>query len=351
MWRIFTHDNWHIACMGGSQDQSDKIASYIAGWIRQNKTLEIYTLKNIKKETKTYSNSSASFHACSGTSVRGPHTTELIIDEQAAGEEKGGQRFIRAAIYEVSTSPDIRIIQSSTAQYVHGDFLKTWNDADKLGYKRYSWSIAKHISGNKDPYQVYQDSIPKNWKSNLPWIPDINMEILRTKASNDEWLVEALGGISLSSGLVLAPNDLKACICDGRGECNGCRPYENDYCPIVQYVVNVLEGVGSVPQKTADALKMFIHERVMGIDWGRGAPCAYTVLGKFRDWVFVLEAQEATGLTDREKIEMADNLAKKWDIEIIRPDPEQWVLNGMLAEKGYAIHELFSFEGGCEKYG
>ena len=353
MWRIYTHDNWHIACMGGSADQSDKIASYITGWIRNNKMLEIYTLKNIKKETKTFSNCSASFHACSGTSVRGPHTTELIIDEQAAGEEKGGQRFIRAAIYEVSTSPDIRIIQSSTAQYVHGDFLKTWNDADKLGYKKYTWAIAKHITGQKDAYQIYRDSNPDNWYSNLPWVKDINIRILRKKASNDEWLVEALGGISLSSGLVFSPEDLKSCICNGRGLCDMCEPYVEGKCPIVQYIISVLEGVAEsqVPISTAKTLQKFVHERVMGIDWGRSSPCAFIVLGKFRDWVFVLEAVEVVGLTDREKIQMAHEMAQKWGIEIIRPDPREWVLNGMLSEYGYAVHELFSFEGGNEKYG
>jgi hypothetical protein len=356
MWRIFTHDNWHIACMGGSQEQSDKIAFYISGWIRENNTLKQYSLKNIKKETMTYSNSSASFHACSGTSVRGPHTTELIIDEQAAGEEEGGGRFIQAALYDVSTSQDIRVIQSSTAQYVQGDFYKTWQDADKLGYKKYTWSIARHISGNKDQYANYKDKDPNHWKSNIPWIPDVNVQILRKKSSDDEWLVEALGGISLSSGLVFNPQDLTSCICDGRGVCPAlvddltCQAYEVGKCIAVQYVVNVIEGKDDVPVNTRQAVNMFIKERVMGIDWGRGSPCAYVVLGKFKDWVFVLDAVEVTGLTDQEKIQMADDMAKKWDIEIIRPDPREWVLNGMLADKGYAIHELFSFEGGNEKY-
>lgn len=350
MWRIYTHDNWSIACMGGSQEQSDKIASYITGWIRNNPVLEQYSLKNIKKETITYNNSSASFHACSGTSVRGPHTTELIIDEQAAGEEKGGGKYIQAALYDVSTSTNIRVIQSSTAQYIHGDFLKTWNEADKMGYKRYTWAIAKHTSGNKDPYVVYKDQNPKHWVSNIPWIPTINVEILRKKASDDEWLVEALGGISMSSGLVLSPEDFKSCLCDGKGLCNECKPYQEKECPIIQYIVNVMEGYGNVPISTTECLKRFVKERVMGIDWGRGSPCAFVVLGKFKDWVFVLEAVEFTGLTDREKIDYADELAKKWSIEIIRPDPREWTLNGMLAEKGYSIHELFSFEGGNEKY-
>jgi hypothetical protein len=366
MWRIFTHEKYHIACMGGSQEQSDKIAFYIGGWIRNNNILTNYTMKKILKEVITYSEGSATFHACSTTSVRGPHTHDLIIDEQAAGEEKKeGQRSIQAAIWDVSTSPDIHIIQSSTAHYIHGDFLRTWNDAEKLGYKKYNWSIAKHISGEKDPYKTFQDANIKHWKSNVPWIPDLNIEILRNKRGNDKWLVEALGGISMTSGLVFNPADLGACICD-REECDTCESYKDGVCPLLQFIANS-EGLREeeIPLKSSDALKRFVHERVLGIDWGRGSPCAYVVLGRFRDWVFVLEARELTGLTDQEKVQTAVELIIKWEVEIVRPDPREWVLNGMLdtawieqmrqlgkpsVEVPFSVHELFSFEGGQEKY-
>jgi hypothetical protein len=299
---------------------------------------------------KTHKNGSATFHACSATSVRGPHTHDVIIDEQAAGEEKGGGRFIRAAIWEVSTSPDIHIIQCSTAHYIHGDFLQTWNNYQKLGYKRYNWAIAKHINGETDPYKIYQDGNPKHWKSNIPWMPDLNVEILRTKESNDSWLVEALGGISMTSGLVFNPLDLGSCLCD-RGPCDICEAYKDRVCAIIQYIA-FLEGIPKevIPLKTSDCLKRFIHERVLGIDWGRGSPCAYVVLGRFKDWVFVLEAIELIGQTDQEKVQIALDLCKKWDVEIVRPDPREWVLNNQIADAGYAVHELFSFSGGNEKY-
>jgi hypothetical protein len=352
MWRIFTHEKWSVSCMGGSQDQSDKIASYIQGWIRNNSVLESYTLKNIQRETYTYSEGDARFHACSGTSVRGPHTHDLIIDEQAAGEEGGGQRAIRAAIWEVSTSPDIHIIQSSTAHYIHGDFLTTWNDAPKLGYKRYQWAIAKHISGEKDPYKVYQDTNPKHWLSNVPWMPQLNVEVLRIKEQNDEWLVEALGGISMSSGLVFSPADLRSCFC--QAACDICDPYKDGVC--LEFVQRVLfmEGVSleDLPTSTQEAVDKYIHNRVLGIDWGRGSPTAYVVLGEFRDWVFVLEAHETVGLTDQEKLDLAVELCKKWQCEVIRPDPREWALNGWIAERVEAsVHELFTGEeGGNEKY-
>jgi hypothetical protein len=352
MWRIYTHENYHIASMGGSQEQSDKIASYIQGWIRNSQELENYTLKSIQRETITQSDGQATFHACSATSVRGPHTHDIIIDEQAAGEEHGGQRFIRAAIWDVSTSPDIHIIQSSTAHYIHGDFLATWNDAPKLGYKRYQWSIAKHISGEIDPYKTYEDTNSKHWLSNVPWIPQINIEILRNKESNDKWLVEALGGISMSSGLVFSPADFNVSIC--KADCDECEAYKDGVCLNIVQRILFEEGTPeeALPIKTSDGLKQFFHERVLGIDWGRGSPTAFVVLAKFRDWVIVLEAHETLGLTDQEKIDMAVELCKNWEIEIVRPDPREWTLNGWLAERTEAaIHELFSGpEGGNEKY-
>lgn len=350
-WRIFTHQNWHIASMGGSAEQTEKIRSYIMGWMRHNDDLYRFKSKMIMTEIKTWGNSSVSFHACSGTSVRGPHTHDLIIDEQAAGEEGGGTKFIKAAIWDVSTSPDIHIIKSSTAHFIHGDFLHTWNNAEALGYKKYRWAIAKHISGEKDPYKTYQDHHSKHWVSNVPWIPDLNIEIFRRNKSNDEWLVEALGGISITSGLVFNPADLNACICDRcLDEGKECIPYKEGHCPIVQYFLQ-LEGVRvrDIPRSTKQALAQYVKERIEGIDWGKNAPCAYTAVGRFRDIVFVLGSKERVGMSDKEKIDTGDDMAKLWSVDILRPDPREWAYNNALTGRGYAVHELFSFEGGQEK--
>ena len=348
IWRIMTHENWHIACLGGSQEQSDKIHSYIVHWV-QSCEWRKYFLRFITSEVKTHANASATFHACSGTSVRSPHTHEIIIDEQAAAEERGGEKYVKAAIWEVSTSPDLHIIRSSTAHYIHGEFLQIWNNANKLGYKKYQWAIAKHISGEKDSLKIYKDTNPNHWMSNLPWMPNKNAGILRQNKSNDEWLVEALGGISISSGLVFNPLDIGACACD-RPECDICEPWKDGVCFILQVI---FEMAGIPPEKislkASDLLK-FITNRVLGIDWGKNAPSAFIVLGLFKDWVIVLDHVEMAGLTDQEKIFTALDLAQKWQVEIIRPDPEQWSLNNILSEKGYAVHELLSFGGGRDKY-
>jgi hypothetical protein len=351
MWRIFTHESWHIACMGGSKDQSDKIHSFITGWIQNSDDLRKYKLKLIEKEVKSLANGSATFHACSGTSIRGPHTHDIIIDEEASGEEAGGTKFIRAAIWDVSTSPDIHIIKSSTAHFVHGDFIQTWNNSEKLGYKRYRWAIAKHISGEKDPYKVFNDMNPKNWKSNVPWIPEMNIPILRNDKSNDEWLVEALGGISISSGLVFNPNDIDSCICTLCPDHNmQCLPYKEGHCVIIQMMLELLGAPKEmIPESTRKALMEFVKERVEGIDWGDVSPCAYTVVGRLRKLAFVLFSNELLGQTDSEKINFATNLARNLIVENVRPDPREWAYNNALRDAGLAVHTLFNIEGGRDK--
>ena len=348
-WRIYTHEYYNISCMGGSGEQSDKIQSYIRGWLRHSDDicpLKSFTMKDVKRIIKTFCNSSATFHSCSATSVRGPHVRDIIIDEEAAGEESGGTRYIKAALWEISTSEDLRIIKSSTPHLTFGDFLETWNEFEKLGFKRYQWAIAKHITGEKNPYLIFEDLNVNHWFTNVPWSSDETIRILRRQKSNEEWLTEALGAVSISSGLVFKPADLQACICN---ECEVCRPYQDGKCPLVQYFLN-LEGMKpeEIPATTHQALH-YVGERLIGIDWGKIAPDCYSTIGKFKDMVFVLDFVELYGQSDAEKISTTVKFAVKWGVEIIRPDPEQWSYANKLLDMGYAVHELFSFEGGQEK--
>lgn len=350
-WRIFTHEFYHISCMGGSSEQSDKVQNYITGWIRHNEDLRKFTLKNVRRSMKTFAESSVSFHSCSATSVRGPHVRDIIIDEEAAGEERGGTRYIKAAMWEISTAKDMRIIKSSTPHLTFGDFLETWNEFDKLGFKRYQWAIAKHTDGQTDPYKIYKDTIPSHWVTNVPWAADKTIQHMRRQKSNEEWLVEALGAISMSSGLVFKPTDIDTCVCN---ECEVCHPYENPSehfagCPLIRYYL-LLEGmrIDDAPKMPKQALQ-YVGDRVEGIDWGKVAPDCYSAIARYGDTVFVLDFKELYGQDTDEKIGTADNMAKKWSIEIIRPDPEQWAYAEKLQDMGYAVHELFSFEGGNEK--
>lgn len=350
MWRIFTHDKYQMACMGGSTEQSDIIQQYMRGWKRNSPDLKSFTWKDIQGEYRTFAQSSCRFVACSPTSTRGKHVREVIIDEQAAGEEAGGEKYIRAFTWQASTSEDLKIIRSSTPHYVHGDFLKIWNDYKKLGYKRYRWAVARHNSGELDPYLIYEDSNPYNWFSNVPWSSDKTIQMLRRNKSNEEWLAEALGAFSRASGLVFNPLDITACVCSRCLDIGQpCKPFKEEHCPVIQYYMQ-LEGLPEkqIPLSTRKAL-MKVKQRVMGIDWGHVAPDAYCVVGKFRNTAFVLHQMETTGQNDEEKIQVATEFGKTWGTEILRPDPREWAYNNELANIGFAVHELFAFEGGSEK--
>jgi hypothetical protein len=289
-------------------------------------------------------------HNCSEGGSRGAHVTELIIDEAASADKVGKTDIILSAKAQVSTSPDIRIVETSTAQTISGDFYDTWRNAEAKGYKRYTWSLAKHISGNKNIYEVYKDRNPKNWKSNVPWVKDQNIEYFRREYNDDKFLVEILGGIGKSSGLVFAPEDIEACVCKRciEEKIGDCKPYEEGYCPLIQYYMN-LSGEKNIPKSNEDALRA-IQTRVEGIDWGRKAPSTYVAVGKYKNIIFVLDAQEVVGVSDSAKIQKAINIAKEWKINVLRPDPREWAYNNTLRNKGFTVHELWTDKGGEDKY-
>ena len=239
---------------------------------------------------------------------------------------------------------------NSTAQTISGDFYDTWRNAEAKGYKRYTWSLAKHISGNKNIYEVYKDRNPKNWRSNVPWVKDQNIEYFRREYNDDKFLVEILGGIGKSSGLVFAPEDIEACVCKRciEEKIGDCKPYEEGYCPLIQYYMN-LTGEKNIPKSNEDALRA-IQTRVEGIDWGRNAPSTYVAVGKYKSIIFVLDAQEVVGVSDSAKIQKAINVAKEWKINVLRPDPREWAYNNTLRNKGFTVHELWTDKGGEDKY-
>jgi len=324
-WKIFCFDGTDISAMGGSAEQSEKIQAYITEWERRNDFIRKSIRKNVQRRIQAQSYNEVIFMSCSGQSVRGPHTNILIQDEVCAGEEAGEIKHIRAAEWEVSTSPDIQIIKTSTAQYVFGDFVDIIEDPEHYGYKVYRWSIAKHESGITDPYSIYK--YKTGWSPNVPWIKQEAIDILRKNKSDYEWLVEALGGVARRSGAVVNPEDLKIAICK---LCDVCVPY-SDSCVV-----------------KPDILKK-ITERYLGIDWGRNAPHAFTVVGRLKNKVYILFNEELIGVRDEEALKTAEDLCKLWTIPIVLPDPAQYPFNNQLIERGLTVYQLFTQYGGQEK--
>jgi hypothetical protein len=326
------------------------LQNYIKGWIRNNPLLQRFTWKNVRKIIKTYSNSTVTFAGLSPTSTHSKHVKCVIVDEEASGDEKGGTKYIRAALWQIGASKDVKVFKVSTIHAVSGDFIDTWINAEKLGYTRFTWSIAKHISGETDPYKVFADKNPTHWLKNIPWGDENTIRKLRLDKTDSEWLIEGLGAMSRGSGLVLNPTDIDAAVCD---LCEECKPYEIG-CTILSYYL-FKAGIGDPkiqpspdnPQYVEYG-KRYLDEKVIGIDWNQVHPDCYTCLGRYGNESFVVDFRNPLGQSDDSKIDTAVEIANNWGVEVIRPDPEQWSYANTLLDKGYSVHKLWT-QGGQEK--
>jgi len=330
IWLLISYDIGDISAMGGSEEQSIKIQGYITEWERLNSYMKKSIIQNTKGRpakvvVKNYNE--AIFMSCSATSVRGPHTVKLFQDEVCAGEERGNIEQIKASFGEVSTSPDIGVVMTSTAHYIFGLFKEILDNPEEYGFKSYRWSIAEHESGVEDPYLIYK--FKTGWKPKVPWVTQEALDFLRKMFSDEEWLVEVLGGVATMSGSVINPEDLAVAVCE---ECDECEPYKFPDCKLI---------------KKSDFGQ--ITERRLGIDWGDIAPNAYTVVGRLREHVYVLFSGEKVGIRDTEALELAEAIIKEWKAEITLPDPSQYPMNNALADRGVAVHKIFTKYGGQAK--
>jgi hypothetical protein len=345
-WRLCTNDYWSMCAMGGSAEQSTMIHRYTTLWRENSEILQQVLIRDVngrEPEIRSIWKSSAFYLACSEKSTRGKHVKEFLIDEEVAGEKtKEGAEAIQAAFYQVSTSKNVKLIRSSTCQSVSGEFYKVWQDAEKLNYKRYNWSLAKHISGKKDQYLIYKDGNPEHWLPNVPWTSIDVIQQYRRQDSNEKFLVEVLGGISVGSGLVFKPEDISIALsyCDKCPIASDCKPYSEE-CKIIQNVLK-LSGLPDekIPKTTKECLTM-INERIFGQDYGHGSGADGTVIiGRVRTYIFILFSDESTGKDDTVKLDDITRWYKEWKCECIRPDPAERAYNNSLNNKGLVVHDL-----------
>jgi hypothetical protein len=352
IWRIVCFDNFSMTIMGGSQEQSIKIKEYIDFW-RERIPEVLYCIDrsvmggNQAARVESRWNSYSRFPACSETSARGSHVTQVIVDEVAVGEQKnkGGAKAVRSVRYQLTASADSLMGLTSTAQYILGTFFHTWTHYQELGYTRYRWSIARHISeawyvaGTKIPNWNYIDEIlfkdknPNHWIPNVWWMTDLDVKDFRKNATDDEFLVEVLGGMSRGSGLVYSREDLKYVICRGNvftedgTECEECHPYDPEKCPMMK--------------KLGLTLSM-ISDRKMGVDFGEVSPNAITVVGRRNKIVFVLFSDEQTGLSTEEMLNWVHDTAVKYQIYEIFADPEERGMRQSIEARGYSTPNVWA---------
>jgi len=359
-WRLCCFDYFTMTVMGGSSEQSEKIKEYIDFWRRRDKNIFYALYKSIGGGNKAARVTSrwdafARFPACSIAGARGPHVTQLLIDEVCVGESRGkdGAQAILDATYQLTSSPNQLLGYSSTAQFILGKFYDVWTHYKELGFKRYRWSLAYHTSNmwftvDKEGKKIanwtyiddvlYKDRNPKHWKSNVWWVTQRDIEAFRKNSTDDQWLVEILGGISRGSGLVFSREDLAHCICDGhlytkdKTTCKVCEPYTEN-CPMAKfYDLNLAK----------------ISERRGGVDFGEVSPNAMTVSGKRGNTVFVLYNDERVDGTE-EILKWVEETAKKYKLFYVFADPEERAMRETLELRGFNVPHIWGGSGGQMK--
>jgi hypothetical protein len=318
IFRALCFDSYDISVLSSSEKQSGILRTFINKWTRNSFFLQVEIEKSIQTEILTVHGNRIYLNTLAETSTRGVHSRDLLLDEVSTASSVGADDVIISSIGNISTSPDAHIILCSTSQYVHGEFLRIWQNAEQLGYKRYKWSIAKHENGIEDP------SIMQGWTPNFHWIAKQTLDAQRRIYSNDQWLVEVLGGISLKSGLVFQPIDLEFCVCS---QCEHCVP--NQDCPLFK--------------------DKRIVEKRLGIDWGKVEANAYVALGREIDCpdVYILHAEEFFGRSE-EAILRASQIYKEYNCDMAFPDIAQYGQNESLENLGVTYALLFT-EGGQQK--
>lgn len=359
-WRICCFDYFTITVMGGVSEQSIKIKDYVDFWRINDNNINFCIYRSLRagaQPSQIHSRwgSYARFPGCSEQSARGPHVTQVFLDEVCSGESKsaGGALAIRSARGQIASSAQYMLVYTSTVQYIFGTFLKTWNNCEKFGFKRYRWSTGKYydnslwylpdgITPNWDYIDtvLYKDRNPKHWISNVWWITDESIQTSRKNNTDDEFLVEILGGISRGAGLVFGRNDLLEAICDGSkwdengNECEECYPYNPEKCPLMKKLGTDISRISN---------------RKMGIDFGDVAPYAIAILGQYGDKIYVLHSEERAGISSNEALEWIDEEAKKLSIFEMFADPEERAMKEALEAKGYSTPNIWAFGGGAKK--
>lgn len=331
-WRIACFDKWSITCMGGSAEQSEIIQDYIDDWILDIPMIGkiLYkSLRGIRRIIISRGRSRCKFPSCSTQAARGKHVNTVEIDEAVEAESKSldGEKAVAAVQWQTTGKRHGELFLSSTVQY-HGKFYEYLKDPEKHGFQKvYRWAIAKHVSGETDPYKIYSDKDISHWIPNAWWITQEELRKKRLK-SDEEWLTEALGGISMASGAVFKKEDLDICICK---LCEECEPYVWDKCELCRM------GKLGTPE---DPTK-YVIDRQAGFDYGYSdAPCSLTIIGRKEDVIFVLFNDEQIGMRDTEKPDWIDKICQQYRTHTFIPDPNASGkhLNEPLEEKGYAVY-------------
>lgn len=289
-----------IVGMGGSLTQAKIMYGYFSAIIFSNKHILNFCKKDPLQE-HTESKVSNYFKAlpASPKAVRGPHPDVLLADEVCEAKDE----IMHDALPMVTSSPTPLTILTSTFHKIFGIFQEIWDQADELGYTRFSWDIFD-VTKSFDP-AIWDDEELKRQIPDLDelkklcngrvgdpegWVLIENIiSAWQGKPTKDWFLVEFMGTRPSASGLILDPIDVEAAMFDKKQT----RKY------------NYIEGA----------------QVVGGLDWGFSSMTSWVALMSHLDAVKVtLKNKNYTQVASKVIIEDVCKDVKKFGIRVIYAD-------------------------------
>ena len=230
LWYLY---NWDIINLGGSFSQAEKVYSYLTEAF-QSKMISHSLESSTQRKTKSKTGSQIFVLAATEKQTRSPHIGGadkgglLVIDEECEAEET----VVNSALPTINSAHPSGIIRSSTFHKAFGTFQKTWDGADKLGYKRFAWDCFDVSEKCVDFCEAVKDKVTGeigrciildhcqgrahgNAEKGTPeagWIPIEELRQSRREMSLDEFEVELMGMRPSGTGLVFPPEALAACL-------------------------------------------------------------------------------------------------------------------------------------------
>lgn len=266
-----------IVDMGGSLAQAKIVYTYFSNIVFSIKAALAFCKKDPLMEN-TESKKGNYFKAlpASPKAVRGPHPDTLLADEVCEAKDE----IIADALPMVTSSPDPLTILTSTFHKIFGAFQEIWDQAEELGYTRFSWDIFD-VTLSFDPAiwndpelnrlmpdlhklkELTKDKETGKYRTGDPegWVRIENIiDAWQGKRTLDWFLVEFMGTRPSASGLVNDPVDVEVAIFD----------------ELVETQYNYVEGA----------------QVVGGLDWG---------FSSMTSWVCLMNHKDAVKVTTRNR--------------------------------------------------
>jgi len=240
---MYLFRRFDVLMLGGSAAQSKADYNYTSEILTDNPVIESFSEDILATVTTSKLGHWLKCLAASGTSVRGPHAGDphkemnyephggmLVVDEEC----EAAQEIVEGALPTVNAAdPDV-IVRGSTAHKAVGTFADLCDHAEEMGYVEYHWDCFDICRACRDDcskcFVEFAGALHPEWEEFQKTNPEFKPYCEGRAKDGEGWMrieaikqffreynrerfeVEMLGWRPSGEGLVLKPDDVKACI-------------------------------------------------------------------------------------------------------------------------------------------